>query len=211
MIATRALAALLLFEAITLPLEKVSLVWVGVTLSNPERQAQKKLFWTLTCAGYLKHNSGRNPHTEVQFMVYLSSAPNSYAVLDSATAMSWRKLQKTTSPGTLHSRYPQQGGGPIEIPYHWAQPSKLSAQRTNNQQDYTSVKSTGHIKTVDTINGVPTVESAIGWHPDYRISHYLAFQLSFQQSVPHSNVDERSTWSREAVPWGLAEREAFDP
>ena len=47
-----------------------------------------------------KHNIGRNSHTEVQFMVYLSS----YAVFNSATAMSWRKLQKTTSPGTLHGR-----------------------------------------------------------------------------------------------------------
>ena len=37
-------------------------------------------------------------------MVYLSSAPHSYAVFDSATAVSWRKLQKTTSPGTLHGR-----------------------------------------------------------------------------------------------------------
>ena len=37
-------------------------------------------------------------------MVYLSSAPHSYAVSDSATAVSWRKLQKTTSLGTLHGR-----------------------------------------------------------------------------------------------------------
>ena len=49
-------------------------------------------------------------------MVYLSSAPHSYAVFDSATAVSWRKLQKTTSPGTLHGRYPQQGCGHVEIP-----------------------------------------------------------------------------------------------
>ena len=54
----------------------------------------------------LKHNGGRNPHTEVQYMVYLSSAPHSYAVVDSAMAVSWRKLQKTTSPGPLHGRYP---------------------------------------------------------------------------------------------------------
>ena len=39
---------------------------------------------------------------------------------------------------------------------------------------------------VDTINGMQTVESAITWHPD----------LSNQQSVPHVNVDEGSTWSR---------------
>ena len=64
----------------------------------------------------LKHNSVRNPHTEVQYMVYLSSAPHSYAVFDSATAVSWRKLQKTTSPGTLQGRYPQRSFGPVEIP-----------------------------------------------------------------------------------------------
>ena len=52
-----------------------------------------------------KHNSGGNSRTEVQFMVYLSSAPHSYAVFDSVTAVSWRKLQKTTSPGTLHGRF----------------------------------------------------------------------------------------------------------
>ena len=44
--------------------------------------------------------------------------------------------------------------------------SKLDAQQTNNQQAYTSVNSTAHIKAVDTINGVLTVESAITWHPD---------------------------------------------
>ena len=49
-------------------------------------------------------------------MVYLSSAPHSYAVFDSATAVSWQKLQKTISPGTLHRRYPQQGCGPVQIP-----------------------------------------------------------------------------------------------
>ena len=37
-------------------------------------------------------------------MVYLSSAPHSYRAFDSATAVSWQKLQKTTSPGTMHGR-----------------------------------------------------------------------------------------------------------
>ena len=37
-------------------------------------------------------------------MVYLSSAPHSYAVLDSATAVFWRKLQRTTSPGQVQGR-----------------------------------------------------------------------------------------------------------
>ena len=36
----------------------------------------------------------------------------------------------------------------------WAQLSKLDAQQTNNQQAYTSVNSTGHMKAVDTINGI---------------------------------------------------------
>ena len=35
-------------------------------------------------------------------MVYLSSAPHSYAVFDSATSVSWQKLQEKTSPGTLN-------------------------------------------------------------------------------------------------------------
>ena len=64
---------------------------------------------------------------------------------------------------------------------------------------------------------IQTVESAITWHPDFRISHYLASRLSNQpllgiqtvesaitwhpdmsnqQSVPHVNVYERSTGSR---------------
>ena len=67
-------------------------------------QAQKRNILDLDICWLQKHNSGRNSHTEVQVMVYLSSAPHSYAVFDSATAVSWRKLQKTTSPGTLHGR-----------------------------------------------------------------------------------------------------------
>ena len=51
-----------------------------------------------------KHISGQKSHTEVQFMVYLSSVPHSYAVFNSATAVSLPKLQKTTLPGTLHGR-----------------------------------------------------------------------------------------------------------
>ena len=127
---------------------------MGVTLSNMKGRPRKN-FLDLDMCWLLRHICGQNPHTEVQYMVYLLSAPHSYTVFDSATAVSRRKLQKTSLPGTLHGRYPQQ------VPYHWAQPLKLSAQQTNNQQDYTSVKSTGHVKAVDTINGVPTDESAI--------------------------------------------------
>ena len=64
-----------------------------------EGQAQKIKFFDLDMCWLQKHNSARNSHTDVQFMVYLSSAPDSYAVFDSAMAVSWRKLQKTTSPG----------------------------------------------------------------------------------------------------------------
>ena len=69
-------------------------------------------------------------------MVYLSSAPHSYAVFHSATAVSWQKLQKTTSPGTLHGRCTHTEAVDTSnhnIPYHWAQLSKLVAQQTNNQ------------------------------------------------------------------------------
>ena len=83
---------------------------------EPEGQAQTKFFIDLDMCWLQSHNSGRTPHTEVQYMVYLSSAPHSYAVFDAATAVSWQKLQKTTLPGTLHGRYPQQGCGPVEIP-----------------------------------------------------------------------------------------------
>ena len=72
-----------------------------------EEQAQEKSFFVdLDMCWLQKHNSGGISHTEVQVMVYLSSAPHSYAVFDSATAVSWRKLQKTTSPGKLHGRCP---------------------------------------------------------------------------------------------------------
>ena len=37
---------------------------------------EKKKFLVLDMCWLLKHNSGRNPHTEVQYMVYLSAAPN---------------------------------------------------------------------------------------------------------------------------------------
>ena len=109
----------------------------------------------------------------MQFIVYLSSAPHSYAVFDSATAVSWRKLQKTTLPGALHGRCTHSkavGTSNHNIPKHLAQLSKLGAQQTNNQQAYISVSSTGHIKAVNTINCIQTVESAITWHPDCRIS-----------------------------------------
>ena len=94
-------------------------------------------------------------------MVYLSSAPHSHPVLDSATAVSWRKLQKTTSPGTLHGRCTHSkavGTSNHNIPEHWAQLSMLVAQQTYSQHAYTSVNSTGHMKAVDTINGIQTVE-----------------------------------------------------
>ena len=70
----------------------------------PGEQAHKKNFLDLNMCCLQKHNSGRTSHTEVQVMVYLSSASPSYAVFDFVTAVFWQKLQKTTSPGTLHGR-----------------------------------------------------------------------------------------------------------
>ena len=120
-IATRALAALLLLETITLPPLRPRRVLTGLGgrhTVEPEQTGpgEKHIFWTSTCAGFLKHNTGRHPQTGLQCMVYLSSAPHSYAMFDSATSVSWRKLQETGSPGTLHGRYPQQGCGPVQMP-----------------------------------------------------------------------------------------------
>ena len=58
----------------------------------------------------------------------------------------------------------------------------------NAEDEESKVILTGHIKAVETINGIQTVESAITWHPDLsnqpllgiqtcRISHYLASRL----------------------------------
>ena len=71
-------------------------------VASEEQSQEKNIFVDLDMCWLQKHNSGRNSHSEVQVMVYLLSGPHSYAVFDSATAVSWRKLQKTTSPGTLH-------------------------------------------------------------------------------------------------------------
>ena len=68
------------------------------------RAGPEKKILDLDMCWLQKYNSGGSSHTEVQFMVYLSLAPHSYALFDSATAVSWRKPQKTTSPGTLHGR-----------------------------------------------------------------------------------------------------------
>ena len=79
-------------------------------------------------------------------MVHLSSAPHSYAVFDSATAVALCgscRRQPRQAHCTLWARR--------TITY---QLSKLDAQQTNNQQAYTSVNSTGHVKAVDTINGI---------------------------------------------------------
>ena len=74
----RALDALLLLETITLPppprdLEEVSVVWTGAALSKPAQAFVKESFfsWTSTRAGFLKYNSGRDPHTGVECRVYL--------------------------------------------------------------------------------------------------------------------------------------------
>ena len=85
----------------------------GRHIVEPEGQGQKKIFWTSTCAGYcsiivvethtLRYSTWYTCHERLTHTPYLTSA----------TAVSWRKLQKTTSPGTLHGHYPQQGCGPV--------------------------------------------------------------------------------------------------
>ena len=77
---------------------------MGVTWSHLQSRSRKKEILDLDMCWLQKHNSGQNSDAEVQVMVYLSSAPHSYAMFDSATAVSWPRPQKTTLPGTLHVR-----------------------------------------------------------------------------------------------------------
>ena len=86
-----ALAALLLLKShnTTPPrdLEEVSFVRAGTALSKPAQTfaREKTLPWTLTCAGFVKHNSVRKQQTGIECRVYLSSTPHSHAVFDFAT------------------------------------------------------------------------------------------------------------------------------
>ena len=133
-------------------------------MSNAE-QAQKETFLDLDMCWLQKHNSGPilvETHTlRCSHGTPAVSASFIRRVRLCHGCGSWRKLQKTTSPGTLHGRCTRSkavGTSNHNIPQHWAQLSKLDAQQTNNQQAYTSVNSTGHMKAVDTINGIQTVE-----------------------------------------------------
>ena len=112
-------SVLLLFEAITVPppqTSKRSHSSGWASHCRKQKTGPQKAILGLHICWLLKHNSCRNPHTEVQYMVYLSSTPHSYGVFDSATTVSWQKLRKTPSPGNLHGRYPQQGCGSVGIP-----------------------------------------------------------------------------------------------
>ena len=91
---------------------------MGVRLSklNGQGRRQKKIFWTSTCAGFLKHNSGRNPETGIQCMVYLSPAPHSHAVLNFANGCVLAEPAEDNFARHMRGRYPQQSCGLVEIP-----------------------------------------------------------------------------------------------
>ena len=91
---------------------------MGVTLSKAEwTGARKKTFFcTSTCAGFLKHNSGQNPQTGVECMVYLSSAPHSRTVLDFATGCVLAEAAEDSLAKHMQGRYSQPGCGLVEIP-----------------------------------------------------------------------------------------------
>ena len=63
-------------------------------------------FWTSTCAGFLKHNCGRNPQTGVECMGYLSSVPHSCAVFDFATGCVLAEAAEDSLARHMHQRYP---------------------------------------------------------------------------------------------------------
>ena len=122
-------------------------------------------------------------------MVYLSTVPHSYAVFDSATAVSWRKLQKTTSPGTLHGRCTHNKAVGTSK-YHnigHSYRSWVPSRQTTNRPIHLSIRQDilrqstplmpSRLSNQPSL-GIQTVESAITWHPDCRISHYLAFRVS---------------------------------
>ena len=90
-------------------------------------------------------------------MVHPSSAPHSYAVFDSATAVAL---------GGSCIRQPRQAHctGAVPAARLWARRhtitlgAAIEAGCSADQQVYTSLSSTGHMKAVDTINGIQTVE-----------------------------------------------------
>ena len=130
-------AALLLFEAVTLPprwdLEEVSLTWAGVTMSNTE-QAQRKHFLGLDMCWLQKHNSGpilvetvdqswskqwtnpgRNSHTEVQSW-YTRRQRLIYTPCSTLPRL-WLSAEAAEGNLARHTAgalYPQQGCGHVE-------------------------------------------------------------------------------------------------
>ena len=91
-------AALLLFEAITLPPR-----WAGVTMSNMQSRP-KQNFWTSTCVGYRSITVVETHTLRCSHGTPVVSASFIRRVRLCHGCGSWRKLQKTTSPGTLHGR-----------------------------------------------------------------------------------------------------------
>ena len=91
-------------------------------------------------------------------MVHLSSAPHSYAVFNSATAVAL---------GGSCRRQPRQAHctGAVPAARLWARrtityhnSTAIEAGCSADLQAHTSVSSTGHMKAVDTINGIQNVE-----------------------------------------------------
>ena len=92
-------------------LELVSPTLLAPHCRSLGEQRQKKSFWTLRCAGFLKHNSGPDPTTWVERREHLSSAPIHTPC--STLPLCLRRSCRSFASVLL---YPQQLSGLFEIP-----------------------------------------------------------------------------------------------
>ena len=135
-------------------------------MSNTEQAQKEKKFLGLDMRWLQKHNSGPIlVETVDQFWSklthrgavtgHLSSAPHSHAVFDSATAAD-------LGGSCRRQPCPAHRTGAVPAARLWARRTityhNIEAGCSADQQAYTSVSSTGHMKAVDTINGIQTVE-----------------------------------------------------
>ena len=156
---------------------------MGVTWSHLKSTPRKNFFLTSTCAGY---------RSIIVVETHTLSCSSWYTCLQRLIHTPCWTLPRLCLGGSCRRQLRQAhctGVVPTAglwarrtITYHNIGHSYRSwvPSTQNNQQAYTSVNSTGHTKAVDTINGIQTVELAITWHPDCRVSHYLASRLSNQ-------------------------------